>query len=68
MLVRQLEDAVQESPETPWTSRNKSPEALQQRRLPPTPKQRRMGARIGIGVILAALVVIILLDRFGVIH
>jgi hypothetical protein len=68
MLVRQLEDAVQESPETPWTSRNKSPEPLQQRRLPPTPKQRRMGARIGIGVILAALLVIILLDRFGVIH
>jgi len=27
-----------------------------------------MGARIGIGVILAALAVIILLDRFGVIH
>ena len=68
MLVRQLEDAVQESPETPWTSRIKSPEPLQQRRLPPTPKQRRMGARIGIGVILAALFVIILLDRFGVIH
>ena len=68
MLVRQLEDAVQESPEPPWTSRSKSPELLQQRRLPPTPKQRRMGARIGIGVILAALLVIILLDRFGVIH
>jgi len=27
-----------------------------------------MGARIGIGVILLALAVIILLDRFGVIH
>jgi len=59
---------VQESPETPWTSRSKSPETLQPRRLPPTPKQRRMGARIGIGVILLALLVIILLDRFGIIH
>jgi len=27
-----------------------------------------MGARIGIGVILLALLVIILLDRFGVLH
>ncbi len=68
MLVPKLEAAVSESPESPWTSRSKSPESLQQRRLPPTPEQRRMGTRIGIGVILAALAVIILLDRFGVIH
>jgi len=59
---------VQESPQSPWTSRSSSSESPQQRRLPPTPKQRRTGARIGIGVMLAALAVIILLDRFGVIH
>jgi len=59
---------VSESPEARWTSRNRSPRALNQSRLPPTPGQRRMGARIGIGVILLALLVIILLDRFGVLH
>jgi hypothetical protein len=61
---------VQETPQSPsssQTSRSSSSQ-LQQRRLPPTPKQRRLGARIGIGVMLAALAVIILLDRFHVIH
>ncbi len=59
---------MQESPESPWTSRNRSSETYQQRRLPPTPKQRRTGNRIAIGVMLAALAVIILLDHFHVIH
>jgi hypothetical protein len=63
-----LEAAVPESPNAGWSSRNDAPNPPQQRRLPATPRQRRMGARIGIGVILAALAVIILLDRFGVIH
>ena len=40
----------------------------QQRRLPPTPRQRRIGTQIGLGVILLALLVIILLDHYGVIH
>ncbi len=68
MLVRKSEAAVQESPESPWTSHNRSSETHQQQRLPPTPKQRRAGARIGIGVMLVALAVIILLDRFHIIH
>jgi len=69
MLIQKLEAAVQESPQSPWTSRSSSSESDdQQRRLPPTPKQRRTGARIGIGVMLLALAVIILLDRFHVIH
>ena len=67
MLIQKLEAAVQESPQSPWTSRSSSSESPQQR-LPPTPKQRRTGNRIAMGVMLAALAVIILLDRFGVIH
>jgi len=68
MLVRKSEAAVSESPNAGWSSRNDAPPPPQQRRLPPTPKQRRMGNRIGIGVILLALAVIILLDHFHVIH
>ena len=67
MLVRKLEAAVSESPNAGWSSGN-SPNPPQQRRLPPTPKQRRLGNRIGIGVMLLALAVIILLDHFHVIH
>ena len=59
---------MSDSPERPWTSQNRSAETYQQRRLPPTPKQRRMGNRIAMGVILAALAIVILLDRFHVIH
>jgi len=68
MLVRKSEAAVSESPNAGWSNSSNAPNAPQQRRLPATPRQRRMGARIGIGVILLALAVIILLDRFGVIH
>ena len=59
---------MSESPETPWTSPKSSPHSLEQRRLPPTPAQRRMGTRIGLGVIMLALLIIVLLDHFGVIH
>ena len=64
---------MQESPQSPssshtsQTSRSSSSDP-QQRRLPPTPKQRRLGNRIAIGVMLLGLAVIILLDRFHVIH
>jgi hypothetical protein len=68
MLVRKSEAAVSQSPNAGWSSRNNTSNPPQQRRLPPTPKQRRMGARIGIGVILLALAVIILLDHYGIIH
>jgi hypothetical protein len=44
------------------------PNYSSQRRLPPTPRQRRIGTQIGIGVVLLALLVIILLDHYGVIH
>jgi hypothetical protein len=66
MLVRSSEAALSESPNAPWSSRDPNPS--QQRRLPPTPQQRRMGARIGLGVILLALAVILLLDHYGIIH
>ena len=59
---------MSQSPNAGWSNSNNAPNPLQQRRLPPTPKQRRMGTRIGIGVILLALAVIILLDHYGVIH
>jgi hypothetical protein len=40
----------------------------QQRRLPPTRKQRHLGTQIALGVIILALLIIFLLDHFGVIH
>jgi hypothetical protein len=66
MLVRSSEAAVSPSPNAGRSSHNPNPS--QQRRLPPTPRQRRMGTRIALGVILLALAVIILLDHYGVIH
>jgi hypothetical protein len=68
MLVRKSEAAVSESPNAGWSSRNNPSNPPQQRRLPPTPKQRRMGNRIALGVILLALLVIVLLDHYGIIH
>ncbi|WP_158789525.1 hypothetical protein [Granulicella sp. L46] len=59
---------MSESPNAGWSNSNNAPTPSQQRRLPPTPKQRRMGNRIGIGVILLALAVIVLLDHYHVIH
>jgi hypothetical protein len=66
MLVRSSEAAVSQSPNAGPSSHNQNPS--QQRRLPPTPRQRRMGTQIGIGVIVFALLVIIVLDHYGVIH
>jgi ferric-dicitrate binding protein FerR (iron transport regulator) len=68
MLVRKSEAAVSQSPNAGWSNSNNAPNPPQQRRLPPTPKQRRMGTQIGLGVILLALAVIILLDHFHLIH
>ncbi|HSY37633.1 MAG TPA: hypothetical protein VK814_17900 [Acidobacteriaceae bacterium] len=59
---------MSQSPNAGWSSSNHAPNPSQQRRLPPTPKQRRIGTQIGLGVILLALLVIILLDHYGVIH
>jgi hypothetical protein len=58
---------MSESPEARWPNPKHSP-SIRPRRLPPTPQQRRMGTRIGIGVILLILFVIVLLDRLGIIH
>ena len=69
MLVRKLEAAMSESPEARWTSPNNPENPLeQQRRLPPTPSQRRMGIRIALGLMLLALLVIALLDHYGILH
>ena len=35
---------------------------------PPTPSQRRLGTRLAIGIIVAALLAIILLDHYGILH
>ena len=45
-----------------------SPNPYGQRRLPPTRQQRRTGARIGVGLVLLALLVVFLLDHYGVLH
>lgn len=72
MLDRKLEAAVSDSPEARWESPDPSPDPAQyppqQRRLPPTPRQRRMGAQIGIALLVLALLVIVLLDHCGILH
>ena len=35
---------------------------------PPTPSQRRFGTRLAIGIIVAVLLAIILLDHYGILH
>jgi hypothetical protein len=64
MLIRSPEAALSPSPDT----RDLSAHPPQQRRLPPTPSQRRMGTQIAIGLIVLALLIIFLLDHYGVIH
>jgi hypothetical protein len=59
---------MSESPEARWTSPDNPPSPLEQRRLPPTPSQRRMGIRIGLGLMLLVLLVIALLDHYGILH
>ena len=53
------------SPDVRWPNPGSPPT---QRRLPPTPEQRRMGVRIALGLMVLALLVIALLDHFGVLH
>jgi hypothetical protein len=59
---------MSESPNARWTSPKHPPNALEQPSGPPTPTQRRTGIRIGIGLILLALLVIVLLDHYGILH
>jgi hypothetical protein len=68
MLVRKLEAAMSESPDARWTSPKNLPNPPEQQRGPATPRQRRIGIRVGIGLILVALLVIILLDHYGILH
>lgn len=68
MLVRKLEVAVSESPDARWRSPKDLPAAPENQIGPPTPRQRRIGNRIGLGLILAALFVIILLDHYGILQ
>jgi hypothetical protein len=68
MLVRKLEAAVSESPDARWTSPKDLPTPLEKQSGPPTPRQRRIGIRIGLGLMLAGLFVIILLDHYGILH
>ena len=68
MLVRKLEAAISESPDARWSSPQDLPNALEQHSGPPTRTQRRTGIRIGIGLILLALLVIVLLDHYGILH
>lgn len=50
---------MSESPDVRWTNR---------RDHPPTPQQRRLGIRVALGIMLTALLVIILLDHYGILH
>jgi hypothetical protein len=59
---------MSESPDARWTSPEHLPNALEQHSGPPTRGQRRTGIRIGIGLILLALLVIVLLDHYGILH
>ena len=68
MLVRKLEAAMSGSPDARWTGPSHPQQSLDQRRLPPTPSQRRMGIRIGLGLMLLLLLVIALLDHYGILH
>ncbi|MGA7155761.1 MAG: hypothetical protein WBY53_02875 [Acidobacteriaceae bacterium] len=63
-----------EYPDARWSSPENLPNHVEQHPAsrkhsgPPTPQQRRLGNRIALGVMLAALLVIILLDHYGILH
>jgi hypothetical protein len=60
MLVQKLEPVMSDSPAS---ESRKQPAPS-----PPTPSQRRLGTRLAIGIIVAALLAIILLDHYGILH
>jgi hypothetical protein len=73
MLIRNLEAAMSESPmsesrNSDWTNSNDLHHNLDPSIGPPTPAQRRLGARVAMGIIVAALLAIILLDHYGILH
>jgi hypothetical protein len=56
------------SPDARWTSRKHFTKILGDQTGPATPRQRRIGNRVAIGLMLAALLTILLLDHYGVLH
>lgn len=57
-----------DSPDARWTGRKQLSRILGDHHGPPTPHQRRVGNRIALSLMFAALLAIILLDRLGVLH
>ncbi len=74
MLVGKLEDVMSDSPDAGWTRSEDlhtptEPQSFAGRHAsPPTPAQRRLGSRLGLGIMVLALLVIILLDHYGILH
>lgn len=69
MLVGKLETAMSDSLARVARRKHLSVSGiLGSRNGPPTPSQRRLGTRLAIGIIVAALLAIVLLDHYGILH
>ncbi len=51
-----------------WTGSKRLSNILGDQTGPATPRQRRIGNRVALGLIFAALLAILLLDHYGVLH
>jgi hypothetical protein len=67
MLVEKLETVMSDSPAR-WASRKHLSGILGEHAGPPTRRQRHIGVGVAIFLMLAALIVIILLDHYGILH
>ena len=56
------------SPDTRWTGRKRLANLLGDQTGPATPRQRRIGNRVALGLMFAALLTIFLLDHYGILH
>lgn len=80
MLVRKSEAKMSETPDARdagdalWQRSENLPAGVQQdpaagRQVgPATPQQRRLGNRVALGIMFAGLLLIILLDHYGILH
>ena len=56
------------SPDTRWTGRKRLANILGDQTGPPTPRQRRIGNRVALGLMFAVLITILILDHYGILH
>lgn len=56
------------SPDARWTGRKHLTKILGDQTGPATPRQRRIGNRVALGLMFAALLAIVLLDHYGILH